>query len=125
MTAEDLIMVGSYDYRLVALSVVIAVMAAYAALDLAERVTYSRGWLRLVWHVSGALALGIGIFSMHYVGMEAFTLPVPVEYDGPTASLSCLASVFFSALALFVVSRRKLGCSDYLFASRVRRTTAR
>jgi len=95
MTASDLIMVDAYDYRLVALSVMIAAMAAYAALDLAERVTYARGWLRLVWHVSGAVALGIGIFSMHFVGMEALTLPVPVEYDGPTASLSYLASVLF------------------------------
>jgi PAS domain S-box-containing protein len=109
MTASDLIMVGSYDYRLVALSVLIAVIAAYAALELAERVTYSRGWLRLVWHVSGALALGIAIWSMHFVGMEAFTLPVPVEYDGPTVAVSLLAGIFASAVALFIVGRGNMG----------------
>src|SRR5438270_4553868 len=78
MTQETLN--GNNDYRLVALSVVIAVVASYAALDLAGRVTQARGGARKVWLGGGATAMGIGIWSMHYVGMLAFRLPVTVLY---------------------------------------------
>ena len=100
---------GFYDYRLVALSVLIAICAAYAALDLAARLTAARGRLRLVWLAGGAAAMGLGIWSMHYVGMLAFSLPIPVLYDWPTVLLSLLAAVFASGVALFVVSRQKMG----------------
>jgi PAS domain S-box-containing protein len=102
-------MKGSYDYRLVALSVLIAVLASYAALELSARTTAARGRLRLAWLVGGAIAMGQGIWSMHYIGMLAFNLPVPVLYDWPTVLLSLLAAIFASAVALFVVSRKKLG----------------
>src|SRR3984893_19126431 len=105
----DMVMVGSYDYRLVALSVFIAILASYAALDLAGRVTSAQGRARLHWLSGGAVAMGIGIWSMHYIGMLAFRLPVPVQYDWVTVFLSLLAAVFASAVALFVVSRRKMG----------------
>jgi NO-binding membrane sensor protein with MHYT domain/two-component sensor histidine kinase len=101
-------MTGSYDYRLVAVSVLIAICAAYVALDLAGRITAARGRLRLAWLAGGAIAMGLGIWSMHYIGMLAFDLPVPVLYDWPTVLLSLLAAVFASLVALFVVSRPKL-----------------
>ena len=63
---------GSYDYRLVVLSVLIAIAAAYAALDLAGRVTSARGVARTIWLSCGASAMGLGIWSMHYIGMLAF-----------------------------------------------------
>src|SRR5258707_11802529 len=91
MTGEALN--GSYDYRLVALSVVIAVMASYAALDLAGRVTYAKGRTRTVWLGGGAAPMGIWIWSMHYVGMLAFRLPVAVMYDWPPAIAALLAAV--------------------------------
>ncbi|PYU30389.1 MAG: diguanylate cyclase [Acidobacteria bacterium] len=109
MVSPELVMVGSYDYRLVVLSVVIAVLASYAALDLAGRVTSARSGARSLWLSGGAIAMGIGIWSMHYVGMLAFRLPVPVQYDWPTVLVSLLAAIFASAIALFVVSRKKMG----------------
>ncbi len=109
MTSPDLVMVVSYDYRLVALSVFIAMLASYAALDLAGRVTSARGGVRLLWLSGGATAMGIGIWSMHYIGMLAFRLPIPVQYDWPTVLLSLLAAILASAVALFVVSRHKMG----------------
>ena len=99
---------GTYDYRLVFISVVIALLAAYAALDLAGRVTASRGFARGVWLTGGAFALGFGIWSMHYIGMEAFRLPVPVLYDWPTVALSVIAAIAASGLALFIVSRKTM-----------------
>lgn len=101
-------MKGSYDYRLVALSVFIAVLASYAALELSARTTAARGRVRLAWIAGGAIAMGLGIWSMHYIGMLAFSLPVSVLYDWPTVLISLLAAVFASAVALFVVSRRRL-----------------
>jgi two-component system sensor histidine kinase/response regulator len=109
MTLSNQVMVGSYDYGLVALSVSIAVLASYAALDLSGRVTFAHGRARLLWLSGGSLAMGIGIWSMHYIGMLAFRLPVPIRYDWPTVLLSLLAAVLASGVALFVVSRRKMG----------------
>jgi|SRR5579863_216923 len=109
MNAPDLAMAGVYDHRLVAVSVLIAVMASYAALDLAGRVTSARGVARILWLSGGATAMGIGIWAMHYVGMLAFQLPVAVRYDWPTVLLSLVAAILASAIALFVVSREKMG----------------
>ncbi|MFZ0635859.1 MAG: MHYT domain-containing protein [Candidatus Acidiferrales bacterium] len=117
MNSPDLAMVGSYDYRLVALSVLISVLASYAALDLAGRVTSSQGRARSLWLGGGAVAMGIGIWSMHYVGMLAFHLPVAVLYDWPTVLLSLLTAVFASAIALFVVSRKRMGLFRALVGS--------
>jgi PAS domain S-box-containing protein len=96
----------------VALSVLIAMLASYAALDLAGRVTAARGRLRLIWLTGGAFAMGTGIWSMHYIGMLAYSLPVAVFYHWPTVLLSLLAAMAASAVALFVVSRKKMGSWD-------------
>ena len=109
MAAVNLI--GSYNYALVALSVLIAMFASYAALDLAGRVTATGGWTRAVWLLGGAGAMGTGIWSMHYIGMLAFVLPVPVAYHWPTVLLSLLAAILASVVALGVVSRQKMGAS--------------
>lgn len=108
---------GSYDYLLVTLSVVIAILAAYAALDFAGRVTAARGTARLLRLWGGAISMGVGIWSMHYVGMLAFRLPIPVRYDWPTVLLSLLAAVLASAVALFVVSRKRMGLVRALLGS--------
>jgi two-component system, sensor histidine kinase and response regulator len=105
----EVMLVGSYDYRLVTLSVVIAILASYAALDLAGRVTAASGAPRVLWLAGGATAMGLGIWSMHYVGMLAFRLPVQVLYDWPTVLLSLVAAILAAAVALAVVSRREMG----------------
>jgi PAS domain S-box-containing protein len=99
---------ATYDYRLVTLSVVVAIFASYVALDLAGRVTANRGRARLAWLTGGAFAMGSGIWSMHYTGMLAFRLPIPVHYHIPTVALSLLAAVLASLVALYVVSRERL-----------------
>ena len=96
---------STYDYRLVALSVLIAIFASYAALDLAGRITQTRSSQRLAWLFGGAIAMGTGIWSMHYTGMLAYHLSVPVYYHIPTVLLSLLAAIGASFVALFVVSR--------------------
>jgi two-component system sensor histidine kinase/response regulator len=102
-------LIGSYNYALVALSVLIAIFASYTALDLAGRVTAARGWSRAVWLLGGAGAMGTGIWSMHYIGMLAFILPIPVAYHWPTVLLSLFAAILASVVALGVVSQQKMG----------------
>jgi PAS domain S-box-containing protein len=99
----------SHNYALVVLSVLIAMFASYAALDLAGRVTAARGWTRAAWLLGGAGAMGTGIWSMHYIGMLACMLPVPVAYHWPTVQLSLFAAILASAIALYVASRQKMG----------------
>ena len=108
---------GSYNHALVALSVLIAMFASYAALDLAGRVTAASGWTRTVWLLGGAGAMGTGIWSMHYIGMLAFILPIPVAYHWPTVLLSLFAAILASAIALYVVSRQKMGVSQAVAGS--------
>jgi PAS domain S-box-containing protein len=117
MTTPDAILPSSYDYRLVALSVLIAMCASYSALDLGGRTAASHGRARLAWLIGGATAMGVGIWSMHYIGMLAFNLPVLVLYDWPTVLLSLLAAIFAAAVALFVVSRKKMGWLRALIGS--------
>ena len=109
MTASGSMLAGHYNDSLVVLSILIAILSAYAVLDLAGRVTGSTGRARFAWLSGGAFAMGTGIWSMHYVGMLAFRLPVPVKYDWPTVLLSWLAAVFASGVGLYVVGRKTMG----------------
>ncbi len=104
----ETILSGHYDWRLVALSIAIAICASYAALDLAGRTTNSHGINRAVWLFGGSSSLGLGIWAMHYIGMLAYRLPVTVLYSIPVVALSLFAAMGASAVALFVVSRNKL-----------------
>jgi len=100
---------GYYDYGAVARSVLIAIAASYAALDLTGRVTAARDRVRIAWLSGGAIAMGIGIWAMHFKGMLAFHLPVPVEHHWPTVLASVVVAIFASAFALYVASRHKMG----------------
>src|ERR1700757_2201491 len=112
MISASVHLTGSYDYNEVARSVLIAIVASYAALDLTSRVTAARGRVRLAWLSGGAIAMGIGIWAMHFKGMLALCLPVPVEYHWPTVLASVVVPIFASAFALYVSSRRKMGLVD-------------
>ena len=96
---------GHYNFSLVVLSIAIAIIASYTALDLANRVSENVGNPRKAWSWlgAGALAMGAGIWSMHFIGMLAFSLPIPVAYNWPITVLSLLIAVGVSALALFIL----------------------
>lgn len=105
ITTASMTMSSSYDGRLVALSLAIAILASYTALDLAGRVTAAYGRARKVWLIGGAVAMGMGIWSMHFVAMLAFSLPMPMSYDVWTVVLSMLPAIFASGGALILASR--------------------
>ncbi len=98
-------MTGYYNPQLVALSLIVAIFASFTALQLAGRVSQNRGGRSWAWLVGGAFSLGSGIWSMHFIGMLAFHLPIEMAYDAAITALSMLIAVVVSGLALFVVSR--------------------
>ena len=100
---------GYYDTPLVLVSIFIAIVASYSALSLAGRVTESRGRAMLAWTVGGAIAMGSGIWAMHFVGMLAFQLPIEIAFDTPITMVSLLLPIAASGLALWQVSRADLG----------------
>jgi diguanylate cyclase (GGDEF)-like protein len=101
-------MTATYNFQLVALSVIVAIFASYTALELAGRVSQSRGTTSWVWLVGGAVSMGAGIWSMHFIGMLAFHLPVDVAYAAGPTVLSMAIAVLVSGLALFVLQSRRL-----------------
>jgi diguanylate cyclase (GGDEF)-like protein len=95
----------SYDPWLVVLSITIAVFASYVALNLATRVAAAKGRrVAQYWLAGGALSMGTGIWSEHFIGMLAVQLPVPIAHDAALALLSLLAVIATSGLALKIVS---------------------
>ncbi|HWB33072.1 MAG TPA: EAL domain-containing protein [Acidobacteriaceae bacterium] len=99
---------GTYNYWLVLASLGIAILASYTALDMAGRVMETRGRASRLWWISGSVAMGFGIWSMHFVGMLAFKLPMPMNYDPAITFLSLLIGIASSAFALWMVCRRVL-----------------
>src|SRR6202521_429478 len=117
MISANAALPGFYDYGEVARSVFIAIAASYAALDLTGRVTVTRGVARVAWLSGAATAMGLGIWAMHFKGMLAFHLPVPVEYQWPTVLASLLVAILASAVALYVASRQHMGRVEALTGS--------
>jgi diguanylate cyclase (GGDEF)-like protein len=95
----------SYDAPLVLFSVLVAILASYTALDMAGRIaTAARGRYARMWLAGGSIAMGFGIWSMHFLGMLAFRLPIPLAYDPAITGLSLLIALLASAFALRLVS---------------------
>ena len=99
----------SYSLGLVVLSVVVATIGAYVAIEIAQRARTAEGRRRIQWTFGGALALGLGIWSMHFVGMLALTLPVLVWYDIPLIAASVLAAIIGCGIAFFIFDRAIVG----------------
>ncbi|MNM65226.1 Cyclic di-GMP phosphodiesterase Gmr [compost metagenome] len=101
-------LIATYDQTLVVFSIVVAVLASYTALDMASRLANAQGSVARWWLVGGATAMGLGIWSMHFIGMLAFDLPIPLGYDLAITLWSLAVSVGASAYALWLVSRPSL-----------------
>jgi diguanylate cyclase len=98
-----------YTVGLVIVSVLLSIGASFAALSLSDRVRAATTvGPRRFWLTSGSVAMGVGIWAMHYLGMLALTLPVPIFYFWPTVLLSLLLAIAASRVALSVVSRERL-----------------
>ena len=111
-------MQGSYNLWLVALSYLVAVVASYTALELARRVAHARGAAR-GWLAAGAISMGIGIWTMHFIGMLAFSLPMAFQYDVGITLLSLLVGIAAAAFAISVASRKSNSIAQILLSGLV------
>jgi diguanylate cyclase (GGDEF)-like protein len=98
-----------YNHWLVALSIVVAMLVSYTALRLAARVAANEGHGASIWVGIGAIAMGIGVWSMHFIGMLAFSLPIRLAYDIPTTLASLAVAILTSGFALAITSGQRLG----------------
>jgi len=102
-------MPGTYNFWLVGASFVVATLASYTALDLTGRISLlASSRLRHAWLAGGAGAMGVGIWSMHFIAMLALSLPIPLGYDFPLTALSLAIAVGVSYLALLSTTRAQL-----------------
>ena len=101
-------LIGSYNFSLVLWSVFVAMLAAYAALSMAVRVASARGATASAWLVGAALAMGLGIWAMHFVGMLAFSLPIPLGYDPALTGVALLVAVVACTAAFLMACHLSL-----------------
>jgi NO-binding membrane sensor protein with MHYT domain len=100
-----MVVTGTYNPYLVALSVLVACFASYTALDLGGRVGAARGPARRIWLAAAAITLGGGIWSMHFIGMLAFVMPIPMSYDIGLTVLSLVVAILVTFAGFYVISR--------------------
>ncbi|RYE00751.1 MAG: response regulator [Sphingomonadales bacterium] len=120
-----MVMTGAHDWFLVLLSILIAIFASFTALSLAPRVRASSGASRSIWIAAAGLALGAGIWAMHFVAMLAFRMPgMETIYDLPLTLLSLAIALVFTCAGFAVmqwdsVSRRRIAIAGLLMGSGV------
>ena len=94
----------SYDTLMVVVSIIVAFLASYTALDMAGRVVTSSGLAARVWLLGGGFSMGIGIWAMHFIGMLAMNMPMMMSYSGPLTLLSMIIAIAASAAFMTPVS---------------------
>jgi NO-binding membrane sensor protein with MHYT domain len=108
--------IGTYDPYLVALSLAVACLASYAALDLGGRIRSSRRWARLAWLATAAVAMGGGIWSMHFIGMLAFIMQMPVSYDFGLTLLSLVVAIGVTGFGFFMIGTRQVTALEFVLS---------
>jgi NO-binding membrane sensor protein with MHYT domain len=101
-----MVVTGTHDPFLVALSILVACFASYTALDLSDHVATARGPARHAWLAATAVTMGGGIWSMHFVAMLAFVMPTPMSYDTGLTTLSLVVAIFVTGGGFYVISRQ-------------------
>src|SRR4030081_1640681 len=100
-----MVVIGTHNPYLVALSILVASFASYTALDLGGHVAAARGLARRVWLVAAAITMGGGIWSMHFIGMLAFVMPIPMSYDIGLTTLSLMVAIFVTGGGFYIINR--------------------
>lgn len=104
-------LIGSYSTSLVLVSIFVAILASYTALDLAGRIASAKGRAAAIWMAGGACSMGVGIWSMHFIGMLAFDLPIELAFDVPITCLSLMIAILSSGFALWLVGQPQMPAS--------------
>jgi NO-binding membrane sensor protein with MHYT domain len=109
-------LVGTYDPYLVTLSILVAAFASYTALDLGGHGATARGIVRRAWLAAAAITMGGGIWSMHFVAMLAFSLPIPMSYEIGLTALSLVVAILVTGGGFYVISRKRASPFHLVFS---------
>lgn len=105
-------MAGNFNITLVTISVLVAMFASFVALNLSQNMYEAIGRTRIWWLGLGALAMGVGIWSMHFIGMLAFEMQgMTMAYDVPLMLLSMIVAIVASGLAFLLISSASVSLS--------------
>lgn len=99
---------SEFNWWLVGLSIIFAIVATYAALSLNERTKNYSFLNRNVWIIAASFAMAFGIWSMHYMGMVAFILPVDINYHGGITVVSVVPAIVSAYLAFYLINQNKI-----------------
>ncbi|PAE15533.1 hypothetical protein CHH91_13280 [Virgibacillus sp. 7505] len=95
---------GTYNVTFVVVSIFIAILSSYIALDMCSRINRTTGWRKFFWFISSSLLMALGIWSMHFISMLAYKLPVEVTYDPGIVILSMIFSFAGTSIAFYLSS---------------------
>lgn len=105
---------GYFDIGLVMLSYGVAVLASFTALSLSKRYAELRGRAAFYWLLAGSFSMGLGIWSMHFVGMLAFSMDMPFSYDISITLASLFVGMLSACCAIYASSGKKVGAGRLL-----------
>ncbi|MGG2134779.1 MHYT domain-containing protein, partial [Bacillus sp. S2(2024)] len=108
---------STYNLPLVVLSIIIAIVDSFVALNIGVRIHLSKGTARNIWLFSGAFAMGMGIWSMHFVAMLAFHLSIPVTYNVTLVIVSIIPAIISSWLALYIVGKPSVSITQMIMGT--------
>ncbi len=107
---------GEYSFPIIGLSILIACVASYTALAMNKRAQQNSFFHRNFWLVLASVAMGFGIWSMHFVGMSAFSMPISMHYDQLLTVISIFPAMLASFLAFYIANRPKKIIWQYVMA---------
>ncbi len=117
LPSDDYIMLaGEHSLKIVILSIIIASIASYAALTMNQQVNRNSFFHHNIWFFFAAFVMGFGIWSTHFIGMSAYSLPIKMEYDRLLTILSVIPAMFAAFLTFYIVSLPKRTVKIYLIA---------
>jgi len=98
---------GVYDLSLVVLSILVAIVTSFAALEISGRTGHATDFVgKFVWVLPGGLAIGGGVWCMHYIGMLAFSLPISISYNLIETVFSIFPGIIAGGAAFWLTSQR-------------------
>ena len=117
LPSTDLIeLQGTYSFPIIGLSILIACVASYTALAMNERAQQHSFFHRNFWLILASVAMGFGIWSMHFVGMSAYSLPVSMHYDRLLTIISIVPAMLASFLAFYIANQPRKFIWLYILA---------
>ncbi|CEG57985.1 MHYT domain-containing protein [Legionella fallonii] len=109
---------GTHDVRLIILSFIVACFASYVAININGHLRghHNTFFKTISWIIGGAFAMGIGIWSTHFIAMLAFSIPdMDMHYDLMWTEASMVIAILASGFAFFILKKRVIHIPQLAF----------